>query len=152
MEKIESDYNNFQIGHVLGLIQLVVGAVILLTGILGVFTAACRNTGINCLFAIPFCLMSLICMITLLILAFIASGAEGMIIQAKDEACASPLDGGETMESMIKTQYTKLVDRNMCSPFCDCPLDTETTWTSIPEKTLREYGRIASWDQATEEE
>jgi len=40
----------------------------------------------------------------------------------------------------------------MCTPFCECPLDQEKTWTAIPEKTLREYGRIATWEQATPEE
>jgi len=90
IEKMQSDYASFQIGYILGLLSLVGGCVILFTGILGIFTAACRNTGINCLFAIPFCVMAMLCMIFLLILAFIASGADGMIMQAKDEACAAP--------------------------------------------------------------
>jgi hypothetical protein len=60
--------------------------------------------------------------------------------------------GGVMLADKIQTEYTKLVDRNMCSVVCPCPLDVSDTWTSIPQEKLRSYGRIALWSQATEEE
>lgn len=129
---------------------MVVGGVILLTGILGFFTALCRNSGINCFFATPFILLSLIGVVILIVLAAIASGANGQVMKAKDEACLVDM-GGQTLERMVEEQYTKLIDKNMCSAVCQCPLDVANTWEDVPMSRTRESGRVAI-DLMTNEE
>jgi len=52
----------------------------------------------------------------------------------------------------VNTEYTKLVDKNMCSVACFCPLEATELWTSIPEATLREYGRVRTIADLEEEE
>jgi hypothetical protein len=50
------------------------GGIVLLTCILGLLTAKCRNSGVNCLFACPFIVVSLALFILLLIIANVANG------------------------------------------------------------------------------
>lgn len=41
----------------------------------------------------------------------------------------------------------------MCSQnVCECPTESHKVWASIVEDDLRQYGRIASWAQATQDE
>jgi uncharacterized Tic20 family protein len=94
--EMQSDYANFQIAYIIPILAMVAGFVILLTGILGFFTAMCRNSGVNCLCASPFIVFAFVCSIVLFVLAAITSGANGAVMNAKDQACMSDI-GNNTM-------------------------------------------------------
>jgi uncharacterized membrane protein len=83
-DEMQSDYASFKIAYILPVVGMIAGAVLLFTGILGFFTAMCRNSGVNCLFATPFILFALLCTLLLFILAAITSGANGGVMKAKD--------------------------------------------------------------------
>lgn len=104
LEEMQSDYATIKIASVGPIVAMVAGGFILITGILGFFTATCRNSGINCLFAFPFIILAFICMVVLLAMAFIASGADGVVMTAKENACTMPMeDGGVCLGDMIQT-------------------------------------------------
>jgi len=44
---------------------------------------------------------------------------------------------------MVKDQYTKIVDKNMCSALCPCSPDVESIWRAVPMNRTRESGRVA---------
>lgn len=91
----------------------------MVTGILALLTAKCRNTGYNCFFSLPYIILALVCGILLLAVAGIASGQA--TDQLVNEACQAPI-GDVTLEVKIKEEYGKLVDKLMCAPdICDCP-------------------------------
>lgn len=113
------------------------GAAILLTGILGFFTALCRNSGINCLFATPFIILAFIGTILLVVAAAITSGADGAIMDGKDKACAAEFSPGVSISDKVNTEYTKLVDKNLCSAVCQCPLSVQDIWEDVPENRTR---------------
>ena len=87
IQEMQSDYASIKVAQLLPIIAMVAGGIILITGILGFFTAMCRNSGINCLFVIPFMLFAFLCAVVLFTMALIASGADGMVMQAKEETC-----------------------------------------------------------------
>ena len=73
----ESSYASFNITTILPMVQIAVGVIILVTGVLGIYAAKCRNSGRNCLFVCPFILFAFVCAIILFVLAAIGSGASG---------------------------------------------------------------------------
>lgn len=129
---MQSDYASIKVASVGPIVAMVAGGIILITGILGFFTAMCRNSGINCLFAFPFVVLAFLCAVLLAVMAAVASGADGQVMKAKENACAYEIDSGVSLADKVQSEYTKLVDKNMCSVVCPCPLAVENTWTSIP--------------------
>jgi hypothetical protein len=99
---MQEDSDNFKISYVVPLISMVVGAIVLVTAILGFFTAMCRNSGVNCLFATPFIILAFIGVISLFILAGITSGANGGVMHAKDNACAYDMGNGTMLADYVR--------------------------------------------------
>jgi hypothetical protein len=148
----ENEYVDFEVGNIAQMIALAAGILCMLTGVLGILTSKCRNSGYNCFFSFPYMIMAFITGILMLVVAGIASGQAGD--QMKSEICQAPFEDG-TVETKIRTEYTKLVDKLMCAPdICECPAEEGivTTWASIPETKLRSYGRIATAASYTAEE
>lgn len=148
----ENDYVDFNVGNIAQMIALAAGVLCMLTGILGILTAYCRNSGFNCFFSFPYMIIAFITGILMLIVAGIASGQAGD--QMKSEICQAPFEDG-TVETKIRTEYTKLVDKLMCAPdICECPQEADIVqiWGNIPEEKLRSYGRIASAASYTADE
>ena len=151
IQEMQSDYASIKVSQVLPIIALATGGVILITGILGFFTALCRNSGINCLFATPFMIFAFLGAIVLFVLAAIASGADGAVMEAKNTACEMDIGDGVILDDKVSTEYTKLVDKNMCSAVCSCPLNVADTWNAVPMNRTRLSGRVAA-DLMTAEE
>ena len=103
----------------------------------------CKNSGINCLFATPFILFAFIGTVILVVGAAISSGADGQVMEGKEMACNINISPGVTLSDKVNTEYTKLVDKNMCSAICACPLSVTDTWEDVPVNRTRESGRVA---------
>lgn len=111
----------------------------------------CRNSGINCLFATPFIIFAFLGAVVLFVLAAIASGADGAVMEAKNTVCESEISNGVILADKVDSEYTKLVDKNMCSAICACPTSVQQTWEDVPVNRTRESGRVAV-DLMTDEE
>lgn len=72
-------------------------------------------------------------------------------MEAKNATCEMDVDGGIALDEKVNTEYTKMVDKNMCSAVCPCPLGVAETWNAVPMNRTRESGRVAI-DLMTEEE
>jgi hypothetical protein len=64
-------------------------------------------------------------------------------MEGKDKACALEISPDVTLSDKVNTEYTKLVDKNMCSAVCACPLSVTDTWEDVPMNRTRESGRVA---------
>ena len=148
-----NDYHDIDVGSIGPLFALFAGVVCTLTGILGMLTAKFRYATRYWMFSCPYIVVATACGIFMLFLSIITSGFGNYVENVTEDACAYELESGETISERIQLDYTKLVDRNMCSQnLCECPTESTKIWTSIPEDDLREYGRISSWADATEDE
>ena len=108
------------------------GVMMCVTGFLGVQTALFRKSGCHCIIAFVYILFAFLLAIVLFIMAAVACGANGHVMKAKENACAMDVGDGVTLADKVQKEYNKIVDHNMCSPICACPLEVMNTWSSIP--------------------
>lgn len=135
---ITSDYNPGFNPSVLGsLLALLIGVICALTALFGFATAKCKNF----LVALPFMIMVIVVGLLMLVCGAITSGAGGAMDQMRVEACDSPIEGSKTIGDKIGDEYTRMVDRLMCSFWCPCPAEAESVWTKVDEKKLEKFTR-----------
>ena len=140
-EPITSSYNpGFDPNAAGELLALAAGALCFLTAILGFLTAYFKKF----FFALPFMICAIAIGLLMLAGAAITSGAGGYLDQMKVKACDTIAEGetpAVTYRVKISNEYTKMVDRLMCSPWCPCPAAAESAWTSVSKDTLANFTR-----------
>lgn len=112
---------------------LAMGAIVLLTSVLGCATGKFKKP----CFALPFIILTAIMGLILLIVGAVALSSGEVFQKVKDEACAQ--------DSTIQNQYKNTVDRYVCSQECPCPAgendQIKKLWRSLPQSVLRDNGR-----------
>jgi len=140
-EPIKNDYNPGFDPNVAGeMLALIAGALCFLTAILGFLTAKFMKFYV----ALPFMIMAIAIGLLMLAGAAITSGAGGYLDQMKIQACDTIAEGTTplvTYKAKIKSEYTAMVDRLMCSPWCPCPSAAESAWTGVSKDILTNFTR-----------
>ena len=128
-EPITSSYNPGFDPDVAGeTLALLAGAFCVITAILGFATAYFKKFFV----ALPFMILAVAIGLLMLAGAAITSGAGGYLEQMKINACDTIAEGeGITYKMKISQEYTKMVDRLMCSHWCPCSASVEEAWTSV---------------------
>ena len=140
-EPIKSGYNpGFDPNAAGEMLALAAGALCFLTAILGFLTAKFMKFYV----ALPFMIMAVAIGLLMLAGAAITSGSGGYLAQMKIDACDTIAEGitpAVTYGTKINTEYTAMVDRLMCSPWCPCKADAESAWTSVSKEKLANFTR-----------
>jgi hypothetical protein len=78
-KKLESSYADFDFALVVPKLTIFIGSLLLVTSIFGILAGTCKSKR-NCLFVCPFILFAFASAVMLIIMAAIATGADGMVM------------------------------------------------------------------------
>lgn len=145
-EPIKSSYNPGFDPNVAGeTLAVAAGALCALTAILGFLTTySSLKRSRWVIFALPFMIVAVVIGLLMLAGAAITSGAGGYLEQMRITACDTVAEGdpdGLTYKMKISKEYTRMVDRLMCSPWCPCPSSAEQVWSEVPQEKLANFTR-----------
>jgi hypothetical protein len=105
-----TNYTDFSPESLIPTLALLAGSLMLITSMFGCCTSKFKKI----CFTFPFIILALVICILMFILATVTSGQGVVIEQMQDNACLTDL-GGMTTGEKIDKEYTKMVDRMMCS-------------------------------------
>ena len=109
----------------------VMGLIILLSSVFGILSVRYANDSKKCCFLAPFVPLSLTGAIILIIFSGITGGSDRMVMESIKRACSQKIGPGMTLATKVSEEYTKLVDRMMCSSQCLCPDAVADTWRKV---------------------
>jgi hypothetical protein len=96
----------------------------------------------NPFFTCPFAVLGLTICALMFFAASVTSGKGFYLENIQDKACNTLVDGSVTSGQKIRTEYTKMVDRMMCSAKCPCPPEDYSVWKNVPLDKLAQFERM----------
>jgi len=136
-----------------GLLALVVGLFVILTGCLGLCAAKFKK----CCFTMPFMIFTIIMTIVVFVVFLIGYIASSQGDTLRGIVCDKPEDGSnfkgdyESLTEYMKEIYGPTVNKFMCTPSCPCDIANKDVWAEVAEADMLKDGRnrVFSWSDLT---
>lgn len=113
---------------------LILGAIAILTGLLGCATCKCKKV----CFTIPFGILSFVAGLVLLILGLVLLGVASELVDKAQEGICKV---SSKSNANIAQSYNDAVELYVCSEICPCDTKNKELWSKIDEKTYNEHKR-----------
>lgn len=115
-----------------GLLAMLVGLFVFLTGLLGVCAAKYKK----CCFTMPFMIFSIIMCVVMLIVAIIGIVGSSADVNLREAMCEGKqgdqqINGYPNLKAYMTDVYGGTVNKYMCSPVCPCDDAHKAVWTAL---------------------